>query len=364
MTDLDQLLRSDAQRWARDRPAIDLDRAVAAAIATAESPSRDGSDDPVSGDDLASVEERRRARRRRVRVLAPALSAAAVVIIAGSLTLAGTFGNKGKTAQQSHSSSSGRPTTGTTATSSVPVVPAGYKLVSYRDIELAVPKALAVTHSRCFPPVNAVYAPNGVAYHCAIGPLNGHKRPPPATATGVWLDQAPYGAISTNREPTGHRTAAGVRVVVRAPTRARVHAILASVRTVTVDRLGCPAHPASITPRGQPPSAELVPSRPTSAVVCELAPIGHDHTYWLVGSYRLGRATVTDLATVLDSLPTRAGTSGFGDYVWVRFGYPSGTIRVIAVPTNNEPAYISDGRRTVVDTRPGVDGLLSLLQQD
>jgi hypothetical protein len=246
-------------------------------------------------------------------------------------------------------------------------VQAGYKLVSYRDIELAVPKSLTVTHSPCFPPVNAVYAPTDAAYSCPSPAPKGHKKSPPSTATGVWLDERPYDAISTTREPTGQLTVADVHVVVRAPARAQVHAILTSVRAITVDYLGCPTHPASITPRGQPPATELVPHGSTSAVLCELAPIGPDHSYWLVGSLRLGAAAAADLAAVLDALPPGAGKSGYGalpDYVWARFGYASDAIRVVAVPTNYEPAYISDGRRTVVDTRPGVDGLLSLLHQD
>jgi hypothetical protein len=189
----------------------------------------------------------------------------------------------------------------------------------------------------------------------------------PSTATGVWLGATPEDPISRTNEPTDHRKAAGVEVTVTAPTQARVDKILRSIRIVTVDRLGCLVHPGSITPPVQPASADLVPNGAASAVVCELSPIGSDHSYWLVGSYRLNTATAADLAAVLNALPTRAGKSGFGSlpqYVWVRFGYPSGAIRVIAIPTNYEPAYISDGRRTVVDTHPGVDGLLSLLRQD
>jgi hypothetical protein len=101
-------------------------------------------------------------------------------------------------------------------------------------------------------------------------------------------------------------------------------------------------------------------------VVCELAPIGHNRSYQLVGSYRLGIETADGLAGVLDGLPPGVGKSGYGDqpqYVWVRFGYPSGAIRVVAVPTNYGPAYISDGRRTVVDTSPGID-LLPFFRED
>jgi hypothetical protein len=254
-----------------------------------------------------------------------------------------------------------------TGTPSTPAVPAGYKLVSYRDIEVAVPRALKVTHSPCFPPVNAVYAATDEAYSCPA-PLPGNGRPLPKTAVGVWL--ASPGEVtepvSARPEPTGHRSVSGVEVTVRAPTRAEVNAILNTIRTVAVDRLGCPAQPASIIPSGQPPAAELVPGDATSAVVCDYSAIGTDHAYVLAGSSRLPSASIAPLAAVIDGLPARARAVKNPitvEYDWIRFRYPSGATRIVAVPTNYAPTYITDGNRIVVDHNPGID-LIPLLPDE
>ena len=82
MTDLDQLLRSDAERWNTDRPAIDLDQAAATATATAGVASADPSAKSASGQYPVPAGAGRARRRRGVWVLGPLLSAAAVVIVA------------------------------------------------------------------------------------------------------------------------------------------------------------------------------------------------------------------------------------------------------------------------------------------
>ena len=251
----------------------------------------------------------------------------------------------------------------TTPAAARPDVPAGYKLVSYRGIEVAVPRRLQVTHSPCFPPVNAVFAPNGAAYSCPAPALNGSGRTLPATATAVWLGTAPDGRVATTHEPTSHRTVAGVRVSATAPRQAEVDKILNSIRAVTVDRLGCPTHPASLTPSGQPDSARLVPSGATSVVVCELSPNADDQPPSLDGSYRLPSASVAPLAAALDALPAGTARSGFDAnlYDWIVFHYPGGTTRTIVAPTDIEPANLSDGQHSVIDAMPGLD-LLPLLQ--
>jgi hypothetical protein len=108
MTDLDQLLRSDAERWNRDRPAIDLNQAAAAATASGDEAPAD-----VSAQDGGEQRLSAGAERRRLRALAPLLSAAAVVIIAASLALTGVFDKQDSAAELSHSSASGAPSSPT-----------------------------------------------------------------------------------------------------------------------------------------------------------------------------------------------------------------------------------------------------------
>jgi hypothetical protein len=131
-------------------------------------------------------------RRRRTWWLAAA-AAAAVGAIAVALAAAqsdrGAAPSGGFALRHSGLPSSPGPSH-PTGTPSTPAVPAGYKLVSYRDIEVAVPRALKVTHSPCFPPVNAVYAATDEAYSCPA-PLPGNGRPLPKTAVGVWLARLP-----------------------------------------------------------------------------------------------------------------------------------------------------------------------------
>ena len=302
----------------------------------------------------------RTAHRPRRTWWAAAAAAAAVALVAGLAALQSSRDS----ARPAGSGPQPTGPTGARITSSVPGVPAGYKLVSYRGIEFTVPNSLTVTHSPCEPPVNAVYAPNGAAYSCPAAAPNSSE-PLPATATAVWLDRTPDAPVATTHEPTGHRTVAGVEVTATAPTQAQVDTILTSIRTITVDHRGCLAHPASITPTGQPAAVQLVPSGATSAVACELSPIGTNHSYWLVGSYQLGAGTVARLAAALDALPTGTGKSGVDlpQYVWVRFGYAAGETRVVAIPTDIAPAYVSDGHRTAVDHNPGID-IIPLLRQD
>jgi hypothetical protein len=246
-------------------------------------------------------------------------------------------------------------------TSTTPGLPAGYRWVSYAGLEVAVPKALSVRHSPCSAPVNAVYAANGAGYSCPARPPDYTAPPAPPGAISVWLGASTDGGYTTlPGQRIGHRTVSRVRVTVAAPAQGQIDTILNSIRTFVVDPLGCPAAPASITPSGQPKTAQLVPPGPTSAVVCEFSPIGANHGYRLVGSYRLP-ADPAALATVIDGLPAGTGTStGADQYDWIRFGYRFGRTRVVAVPTDFAPAYVTDGERTVVDTNPGVD-LLPLL---
>jgi hypothetical protein len=241
-------------------------------------------------------------------------------------------------------------------------VPAGYKLVSYDGIELAVPDDLPVTHSPCAPPVDAVFAATGGVYSCpAHSP--GQSTPLPATAIGVWLGpSAPDGKVATTHEPTGHRTVAGVPVTVTAPTQAQVDTILDSIRTVTVDDLGCPARPASISPSGQPSSATLVQAGPSSAVVCEFSPVGPYGGYRQVGSYRLAASKLAGLVTTLDALPEHAARNtgaGPSEYDWVVFAYPDGRTRTVGVQMTASPSYITDGNRTVEDAQSRVFDILT-----
>jgi hypothetical protein len=263
------------------------------------------------------------------------------------------------------STGSAQPPTSSTSppVSTTPTVPAGYQWVSYDGIEVAVPNDLPVTHSPCARPVNAVYAANDAGYRCPARPPDHTEPPAPPGAISVWLGGSTDGGYTTGPgQLIGHRTVGDVEVTVAASRQDQIDTILNSIRTVTVDHLGCPAGPASITPSGQSQSSELVPPGPRSAVVCEFSPIGTNDSYRLVGSRTFTASKLDQLVSTLDALPEHAVENTGVDlprYDWIVFHYPDSSTRTIATPTSETPAFATDGNRTVQDAQSRVFGLLA-----
>ena len=283
-------------------------------------------------------------KRQRFPTLAVALSAAAAVAVAIVLVLLvrpGSGGPGTPAAIPAH------PATG--------AAPAGYAWASYHGIEIAVPKIIRWIYVTCYPPTTGYVeftVPN-VATSCPPRPVGQSDAPGPGAVTvtlapvGTQLD----GQIAGDHRPWQQRTVPdpGVVVQVGAPTQAQVDLILGSIRRTPVDHLGCGDRLVSTTPTN-PPASSLVENGPRSAVVCSYTPMQPGNRYWLVSSHALDASGAAVLATRFASLPT-ARPSTIGSYLppvdWVVFDYGS-TTRTVAIERDVDPAYVTDGHRTLV----------------
>jgi hypothetical protein len=319
-----------------------------------------------------------RARRRVSRLVAPAAVAAIVVAI----SLAVVAISHRSTAPADPATASPVPTT----------VPAGKKIVSYHGIEIVVNKDLPVSTFACGPPQSSViFLDNNVAHSCRM--MTGRETSPPGlttisltatdpqhgppqrsdtasiaqTPTKVGTADAQIGFQTSTSGVRGVLVIPVVEVVVdlTTPTKASTSAVLATVRVVSPDSLGCTPHISSLTPVGNPGASRLVPGRPVSAVACEYQVGDYYDSYnlWLLRSQQLTQTVVGQVTTLLDTLPPVAipARPGRGLHDLVTFSYADGSTRTVDVLAYDDDSTAqqieTDGQRAVADP----DGILEQL---
>lgn len=268
----------------------------------------------------------------------------------------------------------------------------GTKPITYHGVTVYVPRALPVRFVNCSRtlPTYGVVEVLDEPIHC---PLIRYVAPParprpvrllvnfaagrPAFArTPVSVDGTParrgYGGLHNRYVDLSSSGALvvpslHVSVVVSAPTRAAVDAILDTATVTATDANGCPTKRASLLP-GNPPATQIVPGYPDSVVRCRYSTVGvRPTTHWLTGSRRFGATTARRVAAMIDTIPPSIVPRRFpaptesANSTWI-FGYPDGSHREIGVERmarTSEMVAVTDGSRVVFSQDPTTVGTLS-----
>jgi hypothetical protein len=252
------------------------------------------------------VTRRGQRERRRARVLVG--SAAAAVLVVAVMAAVTVSPSRPATLDQGAEEPPG------------PVVPTGTQPVSFHGLQLFVPAAWTLQHTRCGTPLTdtAVVRDGSPVATCFLNEPSGltvAELHPLDSPDGKVLDARAREPLSVDGHAArrGEGTAfgrsvevlsvpdVGVVVEARSPDLALRHRIVASARVVPVDSLGCLDHVAPLAPSGQSDhegAAEaLVPGSPVSASVCRYS------GSWLMRSLALPDSRLTGLVQLMNSLP-------------------------------------------------------------
>jgi hypothetical protein len=272
--------------------------------------------------------------------------------------------------------------------------PPGTKPIAYHGITIHVPREMKLTSLDCGAtlPTFGVAEASGAALMCPYHGNSPPKHPRPVRLL-VWITPLAHSVPSFATEPTsvdgvparrGYGTlrnryvdlsSSGALVVpsldavivVSAPNRSSIDAILNTAVSTPLDKNGCLAQRASMTPSGNTPSADLVPDRPASVVWCQYTIDANwgARTRWLATSRSYGAAEAVRLAATIDALPRRvtsrqsSGSFAIVDSLLI-FRYPDGT-REIGVdwrPVDRAPLQVTDGLHIAYDSESALETAL------
>lgn len=317
--------------------------------------------------DAPTVVPEIRAHRRTTMWLVAGTSAAAVVVLAASLTLLRGDDSKG--------GSIAPPATGTTADPgpTVYAAPPGYRTVAYHEFTVDVPDDLPVLTVPCKLPDRYVIAENpNVMYDCVAGDAGAPTltvRLSSASATWQDLGMHPetvngidvsigYGTVDGYPGVAGQLTIGSghdVGLMVTAPDRAAVEAILTSVRE-QADPNGCPAVPDTLD---NAPADALLPPGAVSAVRCVYAPGPTDGDV-LQASLRVRDDMFDEVIADIAALPAAGSATNRQppfEFDLLLVAYGGGTTRTLSI-VMSDPTVYSDGTHELADDANVVtDGL-------
>jgi hypothetical protein len=227
-------------------------------------------------------------------------------------------------------------------------VPPATQWVDTHGIELAVPAAWRLGRQRCGTPQadTVLWLENGVLDCLAPGPsglsvveFGGILHRPDGWyrrhTARVTIDGALARRWATRTAGGSHEVQLvfprrGISVTVFSPHRSLLRRILASVRTIRVNKYGCSTRPRPSYALGSPPrpSRPFVPTGAVRMVGCSY------HGQWLDLSSRIGRRAAARLVRALDAasyglsraprgsiLPSICGSLWRGSFVVARFEY-------------------------------------------
>jgi hypothetical protein len=226
--------------------------------------------------------------------------------------------------------------------------PPAWRWVDTHGIELAVPARWRLNRQRCgTPQANTVlWLEDGVLQCLAGGPsglsvveFGSILRRPHGWyrrhTTPVTIDGARARRWSAGRVKGSHQVQLmfprrGITVTVLSPRRSLLRGILASVRTVRVNEIGCPTRPAPAYGLGSRRSGPFVPKGAVRMIGCSY------HGRWLDRSKRVGRRAAARLSHALNDaeygfsraprgsiLPSICGSTWRESLIVARFEYPA-----------------------------------------
>jgi hypothetical protein len=278
--------------------------------------------------------------------------------------------------------------------------PPGTKAVSYHGITLYVPRDLPARNwVGCGDPLPAFALLRSVDYlvgcHAMPNPPPRPPRVPRRVRLLVQLSLYPRGAVSGIADTTVSidgvvaRTGYGalqvrdldlshsgallipsldVSLVVSAPSRTAVAAVLDTVRVTVTDARGCAGRTPAFAPVDNAPTPTIVPGHPSSVVQCEYE-LTEDRAggRFLRDSGTFGGAVAKRLATYITSLPAfrtslPSARAPRGAVDRLIFRYADGTQHVVVLGSYTSPVVVTDGKYAVLDQSGHIDQILPLRQ--